>query len=1473
VSTGQNKQGELGDFVSPAATRSPYFISPLSAWNEHVPFAGWVVEAAQPRRIVELGVHIGVSYFAFCEAVRDFGLSTECFAVDHWLGDRHSGEYGEDVFKSVNDLNNERYLTFSTLLRKSFDDALEEFQSGAVDLLHIDGLHTYEAVKNDFEKWLPKMSRRGVVLLHDTAERKGDFGVYRLMNELRQQYSVFEFAHGHGLGVVAVGPSAPEAIARLTSLESEDPPLAYAVREMYQRLGARLSTQLDLERLTSDITDRKTKLSALNRHLGDLHRTLFGRDPEQGADEYSGAIETVTRLKNEVQRLTRLTEETTSRNTELHADLDIARQELELTSRQRHAAASGRRRAELRADQLQHGLTEREFELEGVRTAHETLLRRRAVRFALSIAALFRPGFRIVRRIRARVRQSSHATIEPVEQIIGPANPPLIDPEFDMEGLATRLRAAPQVTVVIPVHNAPVELERCLASVVRNTTCAADILVIDDASTDPAVTDMLDRYATFDGVRLLRNRNNLGFVRTVNRGFQETSGDVVVLNSDTQVTHRWVENLRLAAYLDDRVASSTPLSNDAGAFSAPQIGTANPVPTAGTAEDLGRMVARTSLRCFPDTPTGNGFCMYIKRAALDEVGLFDAQTFPRGYGEENDWSMRALAAGWRHLVDDATYILHSKGSSFGSDREPLLAQARQRVNELHPTYTSRVQEFVSSTKLVAAQAAVGEAFRRLESEPGAIKPRLLSVLHEGTGGTPATNLDLMIGIQDSFETLLLTCDTGHVRLHFLDGKDLVELESLALEPPIRLIEESRADYRAFVTSVLTRYAVELVHIRHLIRHTSDVPYVASALGIPVILSFHDYFFSCPTVHLLDERNEFCGGLCTPGEGSCRVPTPWLGDVPHLKHRFVHTWRERGRRIFGGVDAFVTTSLRAKEVYVRSYPELAERKFEVIEHGRDLIQRRLATPPQLGDRVRVLVPGNLEVHKGADLIHGIQKADIDGRIEFHFAGSGEDEYRDLGIWHGTYEREKFPELVEEIRPHLIGLFSIWGETYSHTLTEAWSVGVPVVATDIGAFSERVGKHGGGWLIDPVNPEKAVSTILSIADDPEEYTRRAAQADLVNVRSVREMGLDYAHLYSSALADRRTAADSNPSSPMRRHVLRVGLFVTGSNGKYPGSVHVRTLARFGHPSARQSVVSQICDPQAFVDGAGPGFDVCLVQRTALPPDMTEAFLAECEHRGTPVVFDLDDNLLDNVSGADSEYRPHAESLRLLCKNAALITVSTEPLAELVTDLNPRVAVVPNALDERLWFRHPPHIGESGGPKRLVYIGTTTHGEDLRLLRSAFEELRHSGLEVELVVVGGEPPDKAQGWYTPLPIPDSHYPEFVPWLYSQRHNWLGAVAPLAETQFNRYKSDLKFLEYSALGLAGVYSGRIPYANSVEHMRTGLLTNDDPISWAHQIETLVTDTHLRNTIQQNAYSEVVANRGLGKQAQSILELLFQIV
>ncbi len=172
-------------------------------WAGHKNFAYDLIRNLKPKIIVELGTHKGTSLWSFCQAVKDGSLDNQVWAVDTWKGDEHAGFYGEEVFREVEEIRDKYYGSVSLkLLRKTFDEAISDFKEESIDLLHIDGLHTYEAVKHDFENWITKMKRDGIIMFHDTFVDEDDFGVYKFWEELKRKYKSIEFFHSFGLGII-----------------------------------------------------------------------------------------------------------------------------------------------------------------------------------------------------------------------------------------------------------------------------------------------------------------------------------------------------------------------------------------------------------------------------------------------------------------------------------------------------------------------------------------------------------------------------------------------------------------------------------------------------------------------------------------------------------------------------------------------------------------------------------------------------------------------------------------------------------------------------------------------------------------------------------------------------------------------------------------------------------------------------------------------------------------------------------------------------------------------------------------------------------------------------------------------------------------------------------------------------------------------------------------------------------------------
>jgi hypothetical protein len=240
----------------------PERFSDVPSWHEHIPFAPVLMELLKPRNFVELGAHKGDSYFAFCQAASRLDLQIRCYAVDTWHGDVHTKAYDETVYTEFKAWHDRHYAAFSTPLRMTFDDAAVKFENGSIDLLHIDGTHTYEAVKHDFETWLPKMSERGVVLFHDANVRSEPFGVWKLWAEISVGRPHFEFLHGNGLGVLVTGTELPGKFREFLELAQAMPD---AVRTLFEAFGQRVA------RLAKTV-NQAARIVAFENERDELHK-------------------------------------------------------------------------------------------------------------------------------------------------------------------------------------------------------------------------------------------------------------------------------------------------------------------------------------------------------------------------------------------------------------------------------------------------------------------------------------------------------------------------------------------------------------------------------------------------------------------------------------------------------------------------------------------------------------------------------------------------------------------------------------------------------------------------------------------------------------------------------------------------------------------------------------------------------------------------------------------------------------------------------------------------------------------------------------------------------------------------------------------------------------------------------------------------------------------------------------------------
>lgn len=606
------------------------------------------------------------------------------------------------------------------------------------------------------------------------------------------------------------------------------------------------------------------------------------------------------------------------------------------------------------------------------------------------------------------------------------------------------------VDVIVPVYRGLADTRLCIDSVLASPVRSAyRLIVINDCSPEPEVTAWLRaRAAQDDRITLLENEENLGFVGTVNRGMAlSDSNDVLLLNSDTEVANDWLDRIRAAAYGDQRIASVTPLSTNATICSYPRFCEDNPLPPGYDTARLDALCARTHPGAVVDVPTGVGFCMYIRRDSLAQVGLFDTENFGKGYGEENDFCQRAAQAGWRnlHLLD--TFVLHTGGVSFGDSKSPREQAAMATLARLHPRYARDVHAFVQADPARPYRLALDVA--RI-AEAGV--PVVLAVLHDRAGGTVRHVRELADHLDGQVLFLTLTPFQEHSVLLRMAR------ESEGLELAFRL-----ADQFDDLIEVLRSLGVCHLHYHHLLGHGRVIRDLPHLLDVSYDFTAHDYYSYCTHITLTGEDDRYAGEI-GPGQCKCCPPgmdSPLNGDVAQ--------WR--------GINARLLTVARyvlapSQDTAARMVGFAPAARVHAVPHtdiaDTAALPSPAPTPLRPGAPLKIVVIGAMSAIKGADILESaaIEAAKRNAPVEFHLLGYGYRHFKTqprarLTV-HGAYKDEDLPGLLEWLKPDLIWFPAQWPETYSYTLSAALVAGLPVVVPDLGAFAERVAGRPWSWV---------------------------------------------------------------------------------------------------------------------------------------------------------------------------------------------------------------------------------------------------------------------------------------------------------------------------------------------------------------------------------------------------------------------------
>lgn len=615
-------------------------------------------------------------------------------------------------------------------------------------------------------------------------------------------------------------------------------------------------------------------------------------------------------------------------------------------------------------------------------------------------------------------------------------------------------RQVPQssVDIVVPVFKGLLDTICCIESVL-NSVCITSwrLIVVNDCSPDPEISTWLRELVLREPrVTLLENQQNQGFVASVNKGMTfSNDNDVLLLNSDTEVANDWLDRLQRAAYSEPHIGSVTPFSNNATICSYPRFCRSNDLPDSYDTPKLDALFARLLTGQTVSIPSAVGFCMYIRRNCINEVGLFDEANFGKGYGEENDFCMRSRSAGWKHLHALDTFVRHAGGVSFGESAQLRQEAALKVLLGLHPDYEKAVQAYLALDPARSARLCIDMARYAAERiSPWLANPDLVvsstsreHILPEASKYVlhvvPANGGGVDRYVRDICAQRAQDCI-----LHVVDQQVVFEVLFLRRWIPIDASNLIAPEMR----EALGRPAC--IHAHSTLRPVRQaIKALSKLLNIDYVLTLHDTDFADASDGV--DPNERQARLSFVQNAGARfVPSNYIGNLLSTVAPRQLTWQ----MIENGIQPTAFCS------------------WQIVEQ-------------QSTETFQIAIIGAVGPGKGLHILEGIARA-LPPEVRLVVIGYADGKLEPgwlipNRIWvHGAFEVHELPSLVKRYRAELAFFPNIRPESYCYALSDAWCAGLPALGPGSGAIGERITQCGAGWTFTPNSDTKMLAdTILS------------------------------------------------------------------------------------------------------------------------------------------------------------------------------------------------------------------------------------------------------------------------------------------------------------------------------------------------------------------------------------------------------------
>lgn len=984
-----------------------------------------------------------------------------------------------------------------------------------------------------------------------------------------------------------------------------------------------------------------------------------------------------------------------------------------------------------------------------------------------------------------------------------------------------------RIDIIVPVFNALEDVKSCLKSIrERQDGFVVRIIVVNDGS-DTETMDWLRSFCHADDIfDLIEHEENRGYTKAVNSGLAASNAPyVIILNSDTIVTRGWLKGLVRCVSSDLRIGIVGPLSNAASWQNVPNLYDStrnfavNELPNGITPDEMAQIVAAASTRTYPRLPFVNGFCFMIKREVIDAIGTMDEDNFPVGYGEENDYCIRAGDAGFKLAVADDTYVFHAKSKSFGHDRRKELSrQGSDMLKRKHTAskFAALVERVKQTERLDEIRAKVQKKIRESGTPVALINTLSIKILFllpvKGGGGGSHSVVQEVSEMQrlGMFAKIAVKSDDLPRFLQMYD--DISEADQVFVgftpENLLTIIE----DYDVVVGTIFS----SMVLVKQIVEVN---PHILPAYYVQ---DYEPLFFPHDSENWHAARESY---TLVPN-AVLFAKTHWIANKIKQEH---------------GVTVHKVSPSIDHEVY-RPAPKSRIGKLLIVA------MIRPQTPVRGADRTMHVL----------SKIAQVRRMDI----EFHLFGCPEHDPRFQNLTrnfdyqnHGVLKRREVAQLLAK-SDIFIDLSDY--QAFGRTALEAMACGCAAMVPVHGGCDEYAVDGVNSLLVDSSNEDECVARLHGLLTNRKQLHRMQSAGLLTaSTFSVHNAAVTEINLFEKFLPGHR---EHFPIQEKRKLVLMPS---RRKDGMPAGSGYVRLLLPYGSSAVRQYWKLSECAPNKLPE---PGVaDVVIIQREAgdFPLKKIKPWLESWRAANGRMLYEIDDDLLNAEGLKQRNFKGDAaqlsEKVCWLCEQADAVTVSTSTLQEKFRKLNRNIYLVPNFLDANLWRLHKSPVSgpgifmrREGDPIRIGYIGTPTHDPDLNVVAEAMRKIESEFVDrVEIEVIGAFQ-NKTPSFGKRVGLSKRNdYPNFVNWLHHRIH-WDIGIIPLVDDSFNKSKSHLKFLEYAALGLAIICSDVESYRSIAQDGINCLVVKNTTEAWRNAVKRLIQDRDLRMQLSVSAVKVV---------------------